>query len=231
LEEQFERIVQLGLERFRAKGEIPLLLLRGGRARAPTIRRRSNLCGVVQGKTPAIDVKGDVYGCAMLIESVHAAGARWFIDELRRLRIGNLQDPDFRERFEAWVERAGRSRLLAHRNAKRSSSRRCRDCPVEHECAVCPVSIGSTEGNQDPNRIPDFQCAVTRISLEARDRFNQEIGTAPPEDAAERAGAGVDPLARFLGLSELPPAMERVRVFGELAGVGEKGKADSSALP
>jgi sulfatase maturation enzyme AslB (radical SAM superfamily) len=219
LERQFERILEISLDHHRRTGQIPLLLLRGGSSRAEEHPWRRNLCGVVHAKTPAVDVDGHVYGCALLVEPMLTSDSSWFREELRRLRIGHLADPAFAERFEAWAQNAYRSRLLGCREVKRSSYGRCEDCRYAHECSICPASIGlMKEGADrkqavDPNRIPDYPCAFTQVSLRARERFTKAISADGDASPDPRSDSGIDPLARFLGVSELPPAMKKVKAF------------------
>jgi hypothetical protein len=39
------------------------------------------------------------------------------------------------------------------------------------ECTVCPMSMGRSDGENDPRRVPDFNCAFNLVSLKYRARF------------------------------------------------------------
>jgi MoaA/NifB/PqqE/SkfB family radical SAM enzyme len=199
LDAQFERIERLSRERFARDGSVPLLGLRPG---APPSDCGS-LCGAAHALQPAVDVDGRVYGCALLVEPALAGAAPWMRAEMRRLAIGRIDDSGLDRRMDEFVTRAARSPLLAGRERRHSVRGRCVDCEWAATCAVCPVAAGLLAGNDDPGRVPDFACDFARAALGARARF---LAACPP-----------DPMARFLGVAELPPALRRVKTFVDAA--------------
>jgi uncharacterized protein len=215
LEAQFERILDVGLRHFRASGSMPLLLLRGKAPASAPRYRCGTMCGVVRGMTPAVDVDGRVYACALLVEQLVNAGHSWFSDELRRLRIGDLCDTAFEETYAASVEKAWGSEILTRKENKRSAYGRCADCSAFAECGICPVSIGLLPGNQDPNRVPDLDCAFMQAASRARERFHREIDPSSTLPGSEERDSRPDPITRFLGQSDLPPTMRRVKAMAD----------------
>ena len=184
LRDQFREIRRLGLDRYRASADIPVLALRG-RPTPPFLRFPDRaLCNVGAGTTPAVNANGRVLGCVMLNRKALAAGEPWLARELRRLRIGKITDPDLPSRVSGFRGRAIRSRLLIRKGSKRSAYGRCAECPAIADCLVCPVSIGLQAGNEDPDRIPDFVCAFMRTAWEARRRFQREIARRPADAIA-----------------------------------------------
>lgn len=215
LDAQFERILDFSRRNHRASGTIPLLLLRGRPREALPGQRCGSMCGVVRGMTPAVDVDGQVYPCALLVEQLVRASRSWFSEELRRLRIGDLHDPAFEEIYATSAGKAWGSAVMTRKEKKGSGYGRCADCFGYTSCGVCPVSIGLLPGNQDPHRVPDFDCAFMQAGSKVRTRFQRWIEPVPIAPVLSEPHAGddtpwPDPMERFLGQSGLPPAMRRV---------------------
>jgi len=204
---QFERVGRLAQARFARDGEIPLLFLRGGATPSPPPPECGPVCGAAAAIQPAVDVDGRVYPCALLIESMLSAAAPWLRGEARRLCIGDVSDPELEFRREAFVARAADSPLLTGRERWHSGGARCATCAWLGSCGVCPVAGGWTSSGDDRDRVPDFLCAFAREALGAQQRFAATIGASAPRAAA------TDRMARFLGVTELPPALRRVAAF------------------
>ncbi len=188
----FERIGECSISHFRACGEIPFLAFRGTRGPRPHPWRSRTMCGVMRGRSAAVDVDGSVYGCVMLVKGLAEQERPWLTEELMRLRIGHVDDPSLRPAFEGFIEKAQGSVLLTHKEGKRSSIAPCATCRAIGECDLCPVSIGLLPGNDDPDRVPDFACAFHRASYRAKERLLREIAkTAGIESTtASRARPG-----------------------------------------
>jgi radical SAM protein with 4Fe4S-binding SPASM domain len=191
---QFDRLEEMSRARFDLDRSVPLLLLRPG---APP-SACSPLCGAAHALQPAVDVDGRIYGCALLVEPLLARAAPWMRAEMQRLAIGSIDDLALERRVEEFKSRAARSPLLGARDDRG----RCAECEWAAICAVCPVAAGLL------GRLPDFTCDFARAALRARARF---LAACPP-----------DPMARFLGVAELPPALRRVKAFVEAARSGSE---------
>ena len=211
LESQFDEIQRLSRARFARDGEVPLLFLRGDAAPASPPPECGPLCGAAHALQPAVDADGRVYACALLVEPMLAAAAPWLRAEARRLCFGEIFDPAFEVGWGPCVTRASQAPLLTARERRHSGPARCDACSWAGSCGVCPVAAGLLERNDDANRIPDFLCAFARAALRARQRFADAVG-GPARREVEPDG-----MTRFLGLSELPPALRRVKAFGDTA--------------
>ena len=95
------------------------------------------------------------------------------------MRLGRLGAPDFEKRFADYPEAVRATGLFHDKQSKHSSYGRCGDCRHLAACSVCPMSIGHTPGNEDPNRVPDFACAFNLVSLDARSSFLKRLGLPP----------------------------------------------------
>ncbi len=173
LDSQFAAICEESEQQVRESGEIPLLYLRPGKNGARPANR--NMCGLAWGTRLAVDVDGQVYACAALAESYQEFASELLESSLVPLRMGDIRDPRFRKRYTAFLETAGRTDMLTHKEKKYSSYGRCSECEFVGQCSVCPVSIGYDPGNADPNRVPDFVCAFNKAALKYRDRFSRML--------------------------------------------------------
>jgi sulfatase maturation enzyme AslB (radical SAM superfamily) len=182
LEKQFASLRDLSADHFRRTNRIPVLLFRGEEREAELRFRRGSMCGVMRGTTPAVDIDGQVYGCALLAGS----GQAFTPPLLRRLhevmKIGAIGDPRLGERFREYLEATSREETLNRKADKYTSFGRCGDCPHFEDCSICPVSIAHIPGNRDPARAPDFACAFTRIALRHRRLFLRQARRAADTD-------------------------------------------------
>ncbi len=174
----FERIGESCISHFRACGEIPFLGLRGDRGPGPHPWRSRTMCGVARGRSAAVDVDGSVYGCVMLVRGLANRALPWLTEEMTRLRIGHVDDPSLRSAFEVFAEKAQGSAILTRKERKRSSIAACSTCRSIGDCDLCPVSIGLSAGNTDPDRVPDFACAFNRAAFGTRERFRDAVAKA-----------------------------------------------------
>jgi hypothetical protein len=140
------------------------------------------MCGVMRGQTPAVDVDGQVYGCALLAGSFQKFNSPLLHRLHDVMSIGALGDPRFRRQFEHYLKAARSDEILNRKEDKYSSYGRCGDCPYFDDCSVCPVSIGHIPGNKDPARVPDFSCAFSRTALKYRESFVRKARRAADTD-------------------------------------------------
>jgi len=167
--------------------------------------------------TPAVDVDGWIYGCALLVEPALAAASHWLRDELRRLRIGHISDPALDERWAEFAERAAQAAILNRKGRRGSVYGRCAECATLESCGVCPVAIGLQAGNTDPDRIPDFPCAFAQVLSRTRERFLSATAGAARGEADGGTRRLPDLPERFRDRPEVRVAMKRIQAFCEAA--------------
>jgi sulfatase maturation enzyme AslB (radical SAM superfamily) len=171
LDSQFFKVSETSLRHLRETGEIPVLYLR---RRRRGIRRKSAcraMCSFPEGRRLLVDVDGQVYGCAAVAESYQVFPSDLLEKCLAPLKMGDVRDPAFRKRHEAFRKAARKTEIFQRKQNKYSSYGRCRDCEYVGLCAVCPVSIGYDPANSDPRRVPDFVCAFNRVASKYRNLF------------------------------------------------------------
>lgn len=182
LDIQFSHLCDISFDHFRRTNRVPVLLFHGERVGTGRRLRHSPMCGVMRGRTPAVDVDGGVYGCALL-----AASFQKFDSPLLRhlhavMRISTIADPCFDERFQKYLEASRAEEILNCKEKKYSSYGKCADCRYFDDCSICPVSIGHIPGNTDPARVSDFACAFTRTALKYRLKFARKARHASDTD-------------------------------------------------
>src|SRR5512139_2313116 len=134
------------------------------------------MCALAGGRRLAVDVDGEVYGCASLVESYQEFPSALLADNAAPLRLGNLHDPGWKDRFASLRQAVANSDMFYNTEKKHSSFSACRDCMYLADCTICPVSIGYNPRNTDPHRIPDFLCAFNRVVLAHRNGFPAQPG-------------------------------------------------------
>jgi sulfatase maturation enzyme AslB (radical SAM superfamily) len=171
LDSQILEICEFSLEILQQTGNVPVLFLRkqAGEERRASASRA--MCALAEGRRLAVDVDGQVYGCASLIESYQEFPSVLLASSAAPLKLGNLHDHGLDARVASLRDTVARSELFYSREKKHSSFGACRDCRHFGECTICPVSIGYDPRNTDPHRVPDFLCAFNRIVLTHRSRF------------------------------------------------------------
>lgn len=175
LERQFDHITRSSLAHYRETGEIPFFLFRGGTTSPGERPDAMTMCGVMRGSTLSVDVDGMVYGCVAFIESIVHRDSGLMERSLTPLRMGHLLEPGLDDRHARFQLRGLDTAVFNDKQEKHTSYRECGECPYLADCAVCPISIGNIPGNEDPNRIPDFQCAFNYAALTYRDRFQGDL--------------------------------------------------------
>jgi sulfatase maturation enzyme AslB (radical SAM superfamily) len=179
LEEQFVRILEVSVSHYQATSEIPLKVFRGGRTNSLPRPESITMCGVMRGEEPAVDVDGQVHGCATFVPSFQRFRSRFLRDRIDDMSIGDLRAPDFQERYQRFADAAERAGIFHHKEEKHSEYGRCGDCKYLASCSICPMSIGNLPGNEDPHRVPDFACAFNLVALKHRDLFWDRIDDQP----------------------------------------------------
>jgi len=170
LEEQFERLFEASLAHYRRTGAVPVQLLRRVAGR-PAREPGGWLCGAGRGESLAIDVDGELSGCLLFARSYARFPPTALGRAMGGLRLQSIGTPGLADRLARYPEALARVGVFHNRALKRSSMGRCATCRVRRACAICPVSIVHQAGNEDPNRVPDFVCAFTRLAAEWRQRF------------------------------------------------------------
>ncbi len=171
LEAQYTRILADSVRYMEREGKIPLLLFRNKYDDSTCPREKDHMCGIALGETLTVDSDGITYGCTTLAQSYQNAGEGSLAGRLGSMCMGHIESSDLEERLIGFTALARSSGLFFEKKGKYSSYRRCRDCEHIDRCTICPVSIAAVPGNDDPDRVPDFNCACNMVALEHRDRF------------------------------------------------------------
>jgi sulfatase maturation enzyme AslB (radical SAM superfamily) len=173
LDQQFARVLEDCLRHYRLTGEVPLLLFRTDEPAKTDRRPVDAMCRAPTGETLAIDVDGQVHGCAVFVESYQKLASAFLRERVWAMRLGDFRAPDFAERLAQYPEATRATEIFHDKRAKHSSFGSCSECRFVDACSVCPASIGHIPGNTDPRRVPDFQCAFNRVALDYRERFDE----------------------------------------------------------
>jgi MoaA/NifB/PqqE/SkfB family radical SAM enzyme len=171
LNDQFAEVFKFCLTHYRHTGEMPLLLFRPNGAAGHDRRPEGALCRGPTGQNLAVDVDGQVHGCAAFIESYQKVSSPFLRSRVASIRMGDYRAPEFAKRLAAYPEAARRTGIFHDKRSKHSSFGRCGECRFVDACSVCPASIGHIPGNTDPHRVPDFVCAFNLVALSWRERF------------------------------------------------------------
>jgi sulfatase maturation enzyme AslB (radical SAM superfamily) len=170
LENAFDRVFRVSLEHYRRTGQVPLECFRKTEDSDGQTPSQLSMCGVGRAEQIAVDVDGQVHGCATFVESYQTFPTTFLRSRVEAMRLGDLRDPNFRHRLAAFPEAVRRAEIFDHKEQKYSSYGRCSECKYLTECSICPMSIGRDGGN-DPRRIPDFPCAFNLVALKFREQF------------------------------------------------------------
>lgn len=182
---QFGLIYRASLKQYLRTGTVPLLLFRKSGQPAPRTQRPLPMCPVADRRQVVVDVDGRLYGCVLFAESYQRFPTEFLRQRLERLRMGDVFAPNLAARIDAFSEAARATDLLRAKEDKHSSYARCAECEYLESCEICPGSIGHQPNNEDPARMPDFPCAVTRVALKYRALFPRQdtsptcLGGAP----------------------------------------------------
>jgi sulfatase maturation enzyme AslB (radical SAM superfamily) len=174
LDEQFAQVFRLCLRHYRRTGAVPLTLFRKGDEGNVHAPRGDAMCGAPTGHALAVDVDGQVHGCAVFIESYQRVPSAFLRSRVESIRMGDFRAPEFPERLARYPEAARAAAIFHDKRDKYSSYGHCGDCRFLDSCSICPASIGHIPGNTDPRRVPDFPCAFNLVSLKYRERFPRQ---------------------------------------------------------
>jgi len=172
LDRAFAAVYRTSLQHFRQTGEVPLEVFRKSGPRRSAPRPETiEMCGVGGGGQMSVDVDGQTHGCLTFAESYQTFPTTFLRSRVEALRLGDIRDINLKYRLQAFPAAVASAEIFDHKEQKYSSYGRCADCRYLAQCAVCPMSIGRTEGEADPRRVPDFSCAYNLVALKYRARF------------------------------------------------------------
>jgi sulfatase maturation enzyme AslB (radical SAM superfamily) len=174
LEDAFAEVFRICLRHYKRTGEVPLEMFRKSGDGADTDRHRPReglTCSAPTGRVLAVDVDGQVHGCAVFIESYQGFASPFQRVRVDALRMGDFRAREFPQRLAMYPGAARQTGLFHGKRDKYSSYGRCAECRFLDECSVCPASTGNIPGNTDPRRIADFPCAYNLVALKYREKF------------------------------------------------------------
>lgn len=175
LDAQFAEVVEDSIRHYDRTGETPLGLFRpqpdrdrdrpaGGAPHAGEL-----LCRAGAGECLAIGPTGEASVCPVFL-SAEFPDSGALAENRNRLLLGRLDSPTFRDRIASIARETTASGLFT-RDGKHSSLGRCSACAFARGCGACPASIPFDAGNEDPERIPDFSCALFRAAARHSARY------------------------------------------------------------
>ena len=171
LDEQYGQLHETSLSHLESTGKVPMLLLRKRKDAGAARPVGGLMCGLPAATQVAVDVNGQVYGCATLVESYQEFPSDFLRVRLAPLKMGDVRDPEFWDRLAAFPELTRKAGIFHNREMKYSSYGKCGACAYSDVCSICPVSIGLDPRNTDPDRVPDFFCAFNQVALKYRNLF------------------------------------------------------------
>lgn len=180
LDAQFSRVLDACLGRYFRTGEVPLLAFRDGTAAQPSRRLVGAMCNAPTGRTLAVDVDGQVHGCAVFVESYQKVASPFLRGCIAAIRLGDFRERGFAARLARYSELTRATGIFHDKRRKASPLGRCAECRFLDACSVCPASIGHIPGNADPRRVPALPCAFNRAVLACRERFIARVLAATP---------------------------------------------------
>jgi sulfatase maturation enzyme AslB (radical SAM superfamily) len=171
LEDEFANVFETCLAHYKQTGKVPFLGFRKGSGDAHHAPSGDAMCAAPSGKTLAVDVDGQIHGCAVFVESYQGFSNPFLRTAVESMRMGDFRAPDFAERLARYPAATRQLAIFHDKPKKHSSYGECHRCRFVDQCSICPASIGHIPGNTDPHRVPDFACAYNLVSLAYRERF------------------------------------------------------------
>jgi sulfatase maturation enzyme AslB (radical SAM superfamily) len=176
---QLETILEQSANYWQERGTIPVACLRP-QDQTYTVSDDcpgKAICRAGSGTMFAVDPTGRAWACPCFAPTLHtlpplAAAAARVLD------LGAVESTALLDRLASLPSVVRGLRSFIDRRSKHTRSRKCAECPELGECAVCPAAICHCE--DDPQRIPDHQCAFERITLATRRRLAERIGADEP---------------------------------------------------
>lgn len=188
LDAQFAKILKSGHRHMRKTGTMPVTNLRNAAGRPARAPKRPPMCGIARGRSVAVDVDGKAYGCELFASSHQKLESPALRGGLAGLRMGTIGSRGFARRHASFPEAVRRARIFDRKDGKHSAYGRCGECEYFTRCMICPACIPRVPRNGDPDRVSDFCCAFSRVSIKYR-------------ELAPRAPALPDRLRIFRGLA------------------------------
>jgi sulfatase maturation enzyme AslB (radical SAM superfamily) len=177
LDRQFGHIFKLSLEHYRTTGRVPLKLFRKTSPDAKSWPDGDWACAAPSGNNLVVDVDGQVYPCALLVRSLQRVAKPLLAGRLAGLALGHVSDLDaVADRLGGLPDAARAAGIFRPQRVKRSSVGRCASCRHAGACFVCPIACAKNPASREADRVPDFQCAFSRVALDYRRRFPQQRG-------------------------------------------------------
>jgi sulfatase maturation enzyme AslB (radical SAM superfamily) len=185
LRDQIALVVGISRQHWERHGTVPVAFLRSRPKQNLPGAAGDLLCSAATGANLCVDPDGRVWPCPMLAGSLRKLPplAQEAADTLY---LGHIDDPGLATRRASLPRLARSLPLFTGRYDKKSSTHRCRECNWADECQLCPAAIAEIPENEDPSRVPDFFCAYTRLTSEARAKFQQETGGTCVPSVMER---------------------------------------------
>lgn len=175
LDRQFRRILRLSLEHYRATGRVTLKLFRKTSPDPKAWAHSDWACAAASGNNLVVDVDGQVYPCALLIRSSQTVARPRLAGRLAGMSLGHVSDlREVANRLGGLPSAARAAGIFRPQRSKRSNLGRCATCRHAGTCFVCPVACAKNPDNGDADRVPDFQCAFSRVALDCRRRFPRQ---------------------------------------------------------
>jgi hypothetical protein len=199
LEGEFAWVVDASLQHYHETGETPLTLFSAPCDEPDSTRHGESLCRAGTGQCLALDPSGEASICPVLVSGEFPASAP-LSSRRAGLLLGSFGAPDFRARLQSVPQAIAAAGIFGWEH-KHSRFGPCAECEAADVCRPCPVSILFDAENDDPDRIPDFQCVFSRVAARHRSRFLEQRGP--------RFSEGFAKMLRSLGLTGTLPASLR----------------------
>jgi sulfatase maturation enzyme AslB (radical SAM superfamily) len=174
LDAQFARILKSSLKHMRKTGYMPVVNLRNTVDHSARARKRPPMCGIARGTRFTVDVDGEVYGCDLFAASYQRLVSSSMRGGLAGMRMGTIGVRGFALRHASFPAAVRRARIFDRKDRKYSAYGRCNDCIYFTHCLLCPACIPRVPGNSDPDRVSDFCCAFSQVSMKYRERSPRE---------------------------------------------------------
>ena len=173
LDRQLGEAAGLCREHLQATGKLSFFNLRRTALARGRRRRDIAMCRIADGHALLVDVDGQAVACGVLAPSYSRLPTELAQRAAAAVRLGAISDPDLPRRLASCRERLSALGLFDGKERKRSRYGTCGACRCMHECQVCPLSIASQPGNEDPDAVPPLPCAFNLLVAKHRRRFQE----------------------------------------------------------
>lgn len=164
-------VLELSLDYWRETGETPVEFLRPGSGNRSRRRRGPLPCRAGSGTAFCVDPDGRAWPCIMFAGSIQRLTPR--AEEVSgALSLGDVRDPQFRDRLAAVPDAASRLGPLADATPRLAQ---CASCEALEECQTCPYVLCVDAEDEHPQRTFEFSCAFTCAAHSARERFGAAV--------------------------------------------------------